>query len=42
MLGWSIPGKAHCRAWLGTTLLLPPFGKAKGWVGEGLAFRGLI
>ena len=33
---------APCRAWLGTTLLLPPFGKAKGRVGEGLAFRRLM
>ncbi|HEX7991290.1 MAG TPA: hypothetical protein VF513_14155, partial [Stenotrophomonas sp.] len=32
--------ESPCRAWLGTTL--PPFDKAKGWVGEGLAFRGLI
>jgi len=30
--------RSPCRAWLGTTPLLPPFGEAKGRAGEGLAF----
>ena len=31
-------GRSPCRAWLGTTPLLPPFGEARGRAGEGGGF----